>query len=293
MATPFLGSDSEHSSSRLRARRFTRLTRDVYAETDQSPDATLRASAVQLVFPEAVICGRTAAVLQGLPVDDDGLVHYSRGMWHPRSERPQWRTHRLDIADDELIKISGLRVTDGPRTWVDLAAGLDEEGLVAVGDVVLRRYGGAAVAEAVQRAWGRPGVVALRAAAPMLDPGADSAAESRTRLRLHRAGFTALQHKVVVLDEAGGWVAAPDLADSRARVAVQHDGWVHFADGSRRQHDVDRDELTRRLDWEVVISTAKDDRRPQLLVSKVAAAYHRAACRWGRQVLPPHLRRAA
>lgn len=293
MVTPFRGSTSNHTHDSLQSRRFVRLARDVYAETDGEPQLAVRAAAVPLVFPEAVVCLQTAAVLQGLPVDDDGCVHYCRGMVQPRTERPQWRSHRLDIAADEVIEIGGIRLTDGPRTWSDLASELTLEQLVAVGDVVLRRYGGKALDEAVRRSWGRPGVVRMREALPLLDPGAASPAESRTRLRLHRAGFVALEHKVKVLDEAGGWLAEPDLADRAARVAVQHDGWVHFEKGPRRQHDVDRDELTRLQDWELVVSTKKDDRDPDLLIEKVTAAYYRAARRSGPNVLPAHLRPAA
>jgi hypothetical protein len=126
---------------------------------------------------------------------------------------------------------------------------------------------------------------------PLLDKGADSPAETRARLRLHAAGFVALRHKVVVRDAAGGWLGEPDLADEVARVAVQHEGAIHFEKGARqRMSDVARDEVVRQEDWQVVASTAKDDARPELLVAKVTSAYRRAAKLWGRHVLPLHLR---
>jgi hypothetical protein len=291
MAHPFIGSASDISKQRLRGKRFTRLTRDVYI--DGANDIWARARAAALVFPDAVMCGSTAALLQNLPVDDDGIVHLCRGQLAARSERPGFKTHRLDIEADEVMVVRGVLVSQGPRTLSDLAAHLSFESLVAVGDVVARRYTRDEIDEAVRRSWGRAGVASLRRAVPLLDGGADSPAETRARLRLHAAGFTALRHKLVVTDEAGGWLAEPDLGDPLARVAVQHDGGVHFdEDPRRRQHDADRDELSRLMDWEVVVSTAKDDRSPDLLVAKVTAAYRRAATRWGDRVLPDHLRAA-
>lgn len=274
---------------RLRARRYTRLSRDLYVVTGARADLRTRALAALLVMPDATVCGRTAAVLQGLPVDDDGVVHLARGLKAARSERTGVRVHRTPVESHEVLDLDGLRVTDGPRTFVDLAAQLDLERLVAVGDVVLRRYGEAAVVAAVDRRGRIRGIVRARHALRLLDAGADSPAETRARLRLHAAGFVALRHGVVIRDEGGEWLAAPDLADEAARVAVQHDGFVHL-DLRQRRKDVLRDELTRQADWEVVVSTADDDRHPQLLVSKVTAAYFRAARLRGRDVLPPHLR---
>lgn len=287
----FLGSTSGLSRQRLRARAYRRLSRDLYVLRDVDVDLRTRTTAAVLVLPDAVPCLFTAGALQRLPVDDDGLVHLARDRDAPRSKRDGIAIHRAPVADDERLHLDGLVVADGPRTFVDLAAHLDLEDLVAVGDVVVRRYGAAALAAAVSRRPKRPGLVLARAALALADPGADSAAETRARLRLHAAGFTALRHGVTVRDGAGGWLSAPDLADELAKVAVQHDGVVHFTgDAARRRLDVQRDELTRQVDWQVVVATSVEDRRPHLLVEKVTDAYRRAARLWGPHVLPAHLR---
>jgi hypothetical protein len=102
-----------------------------------------------------------------------------------------------------------------------------------------------------------------------------------------------LVHGVVIRDQAGGWLSEPDLADEVAMVAVQHDGLVHLVGSvEQRRTDLHRDELSRQAGWQVVVSTALDDRQPRLLIAKVAAAYHRAALLLGPHVLPPR-RRAA
>ncbi len=287
----FLGSASGLSMQQLRARRFRRLSRDLYLDRTDPCDVRRRAEAALLAFPDGVICSFTAARLQRLPVDDDGQIHVARGRKAARSERPDITVHRTPVPADEQLVLAGLTMTYGPRTFMDLAGLLHEEALVAVGDALLRRYPLQALHDAVAARPGHRGVVQARAVLPLLDAGSDSPAESRARLRLHAAGFRDLRHGVVITDAAGGWLAAPDLADARARVAVQHDGLVHLLGSpAQRRTDLQRDELSRQAGWEVVISTALDDAEPELLVTKVAAAYHRSAQRLGRAVLPPVLR---
>lgn len=306
MSAAFVGSMSGLTPQRLRGRGYERLSRDLYVVRGSDVDLRTRTEAALLVFPDAVPCLTTSGLLQKLPVDDDGLVHLARRRGAPRSERDGVLVHRMPVDDDERLDLDGLLIADGPRTFVDLAARLQLESLAAVGDVVVRRYGLPALQAAVDRRRHRPGIVLARAVLPLLDGGADSPAETRARLRLHAAGFTDLRHGVTIRDAAGGWLAAPDLADERAKVALQHDGAVHFADDltagtgqarrdavRRRRQDVQRDELTRQVDWQVVVGTALDDRRPHLLVDKMTDAYRRSTRLWGEHVLPPHLRRAA
>jgi hypothetical protein len=287
----FLGSTSGLTRQRLRSRRYERLSRDLYVLRGAAEDLRARTEAALLVLPDATPCRLTAALLQRLPVDDDGRLHLARGETAPRSRRADVVVHRTPVDRDELLDLDGLAVTDGPRTWVDLAPALADEALAAVGDVVLRRYGRPALQAAVERRHGRPGVVRARRILPLLDAGADSPAETRARLRLHAAGFRELRHGVVVRDAAGQWLAAPDLADERARVAVQHDGLVHLlGSAEQRRSDLERDELARQVDWQVVVATARDDRHPHLLIGRLVDAYRRAAVLHGRGVLPPHLR---
>ena len=293
MSTPFLGSASDHTRQQLRAKRFIRLSRDLYVVAPDSAEIDLRerVTAARLVVPGGIACLWTAGLLTNLPVDDDGAVHLGREREESRSLRDDIEVHRMRIKDDEILELDGLPVTIGPRTMADMSRYVGLERLVAIGDVVVRRYGEAAVQEALARARWRPGVVLLRAAVPLLDPDSASPAETRMRLRLHAAGFVVLRHKVVVRDPGGGWLAEPDLADEIAKVAVQHEGKVHFDKGEgQRVRDLDRDELTRMEGWQVVVSTRIDDARPAQLVAKVSAAYQRAALIWGRHILPPHLR---
>jgi hypothetical protein len=291
MTEPFRGSISEVSKKRLRGPGYERVTRDVYVLPDMDVDVRTRAESAILLFPEAVVCLRTAAVLLKLPVDDDGIVHLDRGPGAPRTQRAGFTTHRLGIPEGRVHELDGLKVADGPRCLADLSRFLDLEQLVALGDVVARRWESAEIAAAVADHGRRPGAVLLREAVPLLDKRSDSPAESRARQRLHAAGFTAMVHRTVIRDAAGGWLGEADLGDPVAKVAMQHEGEVHFLKGvQQRRHDIDRDELARAEDWEVFSTTAIDDRRPERLIAKATAAYRRAAARRGPDVLPPHMR---
>lgn len=301
MSTPFRGSGSDLTPQRLRGKRFVKVTRDVYVMKDRAVDLRTRAEGAQLVFPDATVCLWTAALLLNLPLPrfaDEAesrmvneVVHLDRGKHGARSVRPEIKVHRLAIAQAQVYDLYGLPVSDGPRTFADLSAHLALEALVALGDVVARRCKPADILAAVAGHGRRPGAVLLRTALPLLDEGSDSPAETRARLRLHAAGFTALKHKVTVKDRGGGWLGVPDLADPVAKVALQHEGAVHFDRGvARWRRDVARDEVVRQENWQVVASTAIDDARPERLIEKVTAAYLRAAMLWGPHVLPQHLR---
>ncbi len=274
---PFLGSTSLHTRQQLRARRFRRLSRDVYVLATREDDLLLRAAALQQVLPDAVVARQSAAVLLGLPADDDGLLHVVRAPGRSVSRRPGVCTHREPIADHEVLQVRGTAVTTPVRTFLDLARVLDPVELVVLGDAVARREGLHVLAEAAHGAGRRRGAAAARRALRDVDPGSDSPAETRTRLLLHAAGFRGLRHQVTVVDEHGGWVSRPDLADPHARVAVQYDGLVHLDRGAEGwRADIDRDERTRAADWQVVVLTARDLRYPASAVDKVAAAYGRS-----------------
>jgi hypothetical protein len=276
----------------LRGPDYERIGHDLYVVRDSDVDLAARVASARLVFPDAVVCLFTGGVLLRLPVDDDRIVHLDRGPKAARSRRQGIKVHRFGIPENRIHEVDGVKVGDGPRTFADLSAFLDVEALVAVGDVVLRRWKAEEIAAAVAEHGSRPGCVLLRQAVPLLDKGADSPAETRARLRLHAAGFTRMRHKIVVRDVGGGWLGEPDLADEVAKVGVQHEGEVHFTKGARqRMKDVGRDEVMRAEDWQIVASTAEDDQHPERLIAKVTAAYLRQARLLGPQVLPPFLRR--
>jgi hypothetical protein len=293
VTSPFLGSGSTVPRGQLRGKRYTKLGRDLFVLRDAEVSLLARVEAARLVFPDGVPCLSTSALLLNLPADDDGLIHLDRGPKAARSRRSDIKVHRLGIPEEQLHDLDGLMVADGPRILADLSDSLPLEALVALGDVVARRWKDHDIARAVELHGKRRGAVLLKQAVPLLDRGADSPAETRMRLRLHAAGFVRLKHKVVVRDVGGGWLGEPDLADEVAMVGVQHEGAVHFEKGEQqRKKDVGRDEVLRAEGWQIVISTSEDDQRPHRLVEKLTAAYLRQARLLGPHVLPDVLRTA-
>lgn len=272
---PFLGSTSGLTRQRLRARRFTHLSRDLYLGMAAVPSFEQRCDAALLVLPDAVLSHTTAAALWRLPSASDLLVHVTRPPDGAVCRREGVVTHRARLHPDDRDSCGHRPTTSLARTWVDLAAASTLTGLVLAGDVVLRRTGRPLLEQAVRRAGRRKGVVLARAALPLLDGGSASPAESRARLLLHAAGFTGLRHAVVVRDAAGQWLCEADLGDEQAQVCVQYDGLVHVSGSvAQRRNDLARDELARWAGWEVVVLTAHDD--DGSTVAKVAAAYDRS-----------------
>lgn len=271
------GSTSGISKQRLRGRVWRRATRDVYVLAELERSWRLAGEVALLALPDATLSHCTAARALELPVDTCSVLHVTRPRATAVSKRARVQPHRAALPPGDVLLVRGLRVTAPVRTWLDLAARLELVALVVLGDAVARRVGVDEMQLAVDGAAGRRGVTRAREALLLVDPGAESGAETRTRLMLHEAGFRALMHGVQVRDEAGQWLAAPDLADEDARVAVQYDGLVHLEDDpEQRRSDIDRDELARAAGWQVVVLTARDLRLPHLAIPKVTAAYARA-----------------
>ncbi|WP_461023123.1 endonuclease domain-containing protein [Thalassiella azotivora] len=116
-------------------------------------------------------------------------------------------------------------------------------------------------------------VVAVRAAAALVDPRSESVPESRLRVVLHLAGID-LEPQHVVRD-GGRAVARVDLADVERRVAVEYDGVWHVL---KEQLDRDRRRLNalRALGWSVVHVTAEMMGTPDEVVHTVRRALQSA-----------------
>jgi hypothetical protein len=254
------------------------MHRDVYVLTPAAVTLPTRVDAALALFPDGVVSHRTAALLQGLPVDDDGLIHLIRVGATAASQRDEIRVHRAELTGADIATLDGRKVTTPARTYLDLAAKLPHVPLIVLADAVTRRTGVAQLECRLEKAYRIRGVRRARAALALADPGSDSPAETRTRLILHGAGFSRLRHGVDVSDGQGGWLARPDLADEAAKVAVQYDGLVHLGDDpEQRRSDIDRDELLRQHGWQVVVLTAVDLRNPHRMIEKVRAAYARSS----------------
>ncbi|GAA3673224.1 hypothetical protein GCM10023081_09510 [Arthrobacter ginkgonis] len=156
--------------------------------------------------------------------------------------------HRLAVHPGEVqtvlppldgpFEATGLRIATPARTWLDLAALLPFEDLVAVGDQVVRipraRFEGRIDPWATPAGLSRlldahpnfTGIRTARAALKDVRVGSDSPPETKLRLALVRSGLPEPELQVR-LDPEDQWSPEADLGYRHFRVAIQYEGASH------------------------------------------------------------------
>jgi hypothetical protein len=74
----------------------------------------------------------------------------------------------------------------------------------------------------------------------LMDGGAESPQETRTRLLLIAAGFPTPQTQIVVVDQYGRFVGRIDMGWPERKVGVEYDGPQHWDDPDQHARDIDR-----------------------------------------------------
>ena len=249
--------------SKLRT-NYVQVLYGVHVHNSVQTSLSVRCAAAGLVLPgDATFSDLTAVELLGLPLPFG--VRRSRPLdvtVSPPTDRPVGkgvRGYRRYLLPSEVTVIGGIRVTTAARTFVDLAAGLDESNLIVIGDAALRS-GLASLADleaAVGSAAGRRGVLRARRAVMRLDCRSASASESLLRVRIEDAGLPRPALNVNVYDSCGGWIACPDMLYKEAKVAVEYEGEHHL---NKRQFGLDlaRDQLLTLAGFVVVRAGPRD-----------------------------------
>ncbi|MGY1849200.1 hypothetical protein [Blastococcus sp. SYSU DS1021] len=261
------------SRGQLRGPAWQRLFRDVYACAALPVTHALRAgAAAQLLVPGAVVSGKSAAVLWGLPLAgplDDVELTVPAGSTVCRE--PGVRVRRRHLAAEHVAHRAGIPLTSAELTVVDLAGrGPLDEAVVLVDrfvDLGVTRL--AWVRETAAATRGR-GCREARAAAELADGLAASPQETRLRLLLHRSGLPRPVAQFSIRD-AEGFVARVDFAWPDRKVAVEYEGAWHGE--TRQQVAADRRRLNRltAAGWTVVFVTAADLHDPDRLLTRLAA----------------------
>lgn len=266
----------------LRSAAWQRLFRDVYACAELPVTHALRArAAAHIVVPGAVVSGRSAAVLWGVPLagpDDPVELTVPRGTTVCRLPGLAVRRRNLDPA--HLTRRRGVRTTTPEVTAVDLArSGSLDEAVVLFDRFVAARI---AVLPALRERAGRaagPGSRQAREAAALADGLAGSPQETRLRLLLHRSGLPRPVAQHVVRD-VSGFVARVDFAWPELEIALEYEGTWHGE--SPQQVAADRRRLNRlsAAGWTVVFVTAADLRDPVALIARIGAALSASRYAW-------------
>lgn len=243
---------------------YRRVLRGVWVRADVEPDFGVMGQAAAVAFPDGTLCGWSAAHLWG----NTAL---------PRDRRPEiavpidGRRHdgvhirRMQLDDDHVTRVGGLRCTTLARTAIDLARFSARDDAVAALDVMTRLRPGLPTAMRTElRDWENHwGVGKAHRAVRLINPAAESPWETRLRL-------------AVVDDELEGWVCQWDVFGGRYRldmawprwkVACEYDG-AHHRDGSQHADDVERWNALRADNWIVFPATARilmRDRQTYLL----------------------------
>lgn len=226
---------------------------------------------------DCVVVGSSAAAVWGMPLPAtvaesvrNGLVSVSRVDSGPASRQNAFDGHSLELPSDHWLQQGLVQITTPARTWLDCAALLPADHLLAMGDWALDQ-GLLAMSELTSLiAWARRrrGVVRARQVAPWLRRGVESPQESRLRWFLVDAGLPepAINPEIVLPDQR---VVRLDLAYLGLRVGLEFDGDWHVA---TREHDEGRRAALTAAGWKVLVARKDDLWQPGRLMGAARQA---------------------
>jgi len=274
---PFIGTEALTSglvTRRSLASGHRMIYRNVYLPRGVELTPTRRALAAWLWSGrDATIAGLSAAALHGTRWIDSAAP--------AELIRPEFcdvdgiRIHRAGLRDDEVCLVRGTPVTTPPRTAFDLGRRSSLERAVIDVDA-LANATGLKAAEVERLAETRPGargIVQLRRVIGLMDGGAESPQETRTRLLLIAAGFPRPRTQILVTDDYGVFVGRVDMGWDAYQVAVEYDGPQHWDDPAQHAGDIDRLAELAAAGW-LIIRVSRDllRNRPHVFLARVRDA---------------------
>lgn len=183
--------------------------------------------AAALTYPDAVVGGRVAALLLGLPVTPDRVLDVFGRPGRRGSGRGAVRIRTLTpaVPDDQVLRRGSLAVTDQRRTALDCLARLPwHESLDLYAWLLThRRLTHDDLCDAVRDRFGRPGTAQLRRLASVTRHGALSAAEQRMHRVLRGAGISGWRANAEVGDDHGV-IGVVDILFEDAKLVIEVDG---------------------------------------------------------------------
>jgi hypothetical protein len=276
----------------LRGGQLVRLRRGAYLPgAPPSDPATrhrllVRATLDGLRRP-AVVSHQSAAVLHGLPLWGVGLgqVHVTR---RPPASSEIGRflhTHVARLRDDEVVLVDDMAVTSPARTALDLARALPLEASVVLLDAALglRLVRQPELQEQLAEATGMRGSRRAARAVDLADGRSESVGESRSRVRLHRAGLAPSTLQLPLHDAGGAFLGRADFGWEEERVVGEFDGRVKYGRLLRAGQDPGdavfqekrREDAFRDAGWGVVRWTWGDLHPGLVVVERVGRALAR------------------
>jgi very-short-patch-repair endonuclease len=282
---PFIGTEA------LAAGRVTRRTlrsqyqpvyRNVFVPNGHELTAVTRGVAAWLWSGRtATAAGLSAAALYGTRWIDANLP----AELYRRNGKPADGIviHRDQLWDDEVCTLRGIPATTPARTAFDVGR---RKGLLSVLTHVdalanATKLKAVEVEDLVQRHSRVRGLVQLRQVLRLMDGGAESPQETRTRLLLVRSGLPKPETQIVVLDKFNYPFARLDMGYREWKVGIEFDGAQHWTDPAQRTADIDRHAELAALGWLIIrVSSDLLRYRPEVVVARVCAALRQAGAEW-------------
>jgi hypothetical protein len=276
---PFVGTEALRAGSlteRELRRSCTRVYRNVCLRRGVELNAASRALAAWLWSgKQAVVAGNSAAALLGAKwVDALAPAELVSGRKRPP---PLIITRNETLLAGEVVILNGIPVTSPSRTAFDLGRRPGLQTAVIRVDALARATG--VTVEAVNAVLdvhrGARGVNQLRRVLPLVDAGAESPQETRTRLLVIAAGFPRPQTQIEVLNDWGRVLARIDMGWPEVKVGIEYDGSQHWTNSRVRTNDIDRTVELQRRGWILIRVSADLLRyRPDVVISRVRDALH-------------------
>lgn len=242
-------------------------------------------TAAARVLPDgAAFSHVTALRLLGVEVPwrlaDDDRIHVVAPRRDLRLQRTNVVAHFCGQRALTTTTAHGLPVTSAAQTWLHLAHALPPDDVIVLADSMTRRKDPATTVRELRRlldaTYKMRGVVRCREAIDLVRARTDSSMETRTRLLLVQAGLPCPQVNLPAHDDAGRFLALPDLSYPELRIAIEYDGDIHRTDPATWRRDVERRQRLEDAGWIIVTATADDViRYPERLVRRVRAARDR------------------
>lgn len=286
MDGPFIGTEALRAGSLTRrtlTNRYDAIYRNVYLGKGIEMTASTRAIGAWLWSGRrATMAGLSAAALYGTRWIDGG----EPAELYRRNGKPvkDILIHRDELADDETCLVNGISMTTPARTAFDLGRRAGRTEAVVRLDALAQAASVRAVdvLPLVRRHRGARGLVQLREVLDLMNVGAESPQETRTRLVLVDAGLPRPRTQIVVPGNfLGRRHARIDMGYEEFKVGVEYEGAQHWTDPAVRANDIDRYAELAAQGWLVVrVSSDMLRYRPHVIVARICEALRARGAQW-------------
>lgn len=274
---PFVGSEALADKvipERAMRTLYAPVYPNVYVARDIDITATQRAKAAWLWSDRhGVVAGRSAAALLGTKWIDG--VEPAELIWNNRRAPSMLVVHSDTLLSGEVIDIDGISATTPARTAFDIGRRTRRIPGIQQLDALANATGLtiADVEAVIARHKGARGIRHLRDVLPLMDGGAESPQETRTRLVLIDGGLPKPETQIRVFTEHDDFVGRIDMGYREYLVGVEYDGPQHWTDPEQRRRDIDRQVGLTECGWIIIRVSSEMLRHYQgTILSRVQAA---------------------